>query len=156
MGRPYSHDLRARFVGALEDGMSASAAGRRMRISRSTAVRWAAIWYCEKRSCALAMGGDRRSGDLEAHADKIKGWLCDTPDLSLREIQSRLAELDVKTSISAIDRLLARHGLSFKKRPSLQKSKTAKMSRGPELIGGPCNPNCVPESSSSSTKVASM
>lgn len=155
MGRPYSQDLRARFVAALEDGMSASAAGRRMRISRSTAVRWAAIWYDEERACALAMGGDRRSGGLEAQADTIKGWLRDTPDLFLREIQTKLAELDVKASTSAIDRLLARHGLSFKKRPSSQKSKAAKMSRRPEPNGGLCNPNCVPKSSSSLTKVAS-
>ncbi len=135
MGRPYSHDLRARFVAALEDGMSASAAGRRMRISRSTAVRWAAIWHREKRACALAMGGDRRSGGLEAHANQIKAWLEEAPDLFLREIQARLAQRDVKTSISAIDRLLARHGMSFKKRPSSQKSKPAKMSRRPEPNG---------------------
>ena len=135
MGRPYSRDLRERFVAALEDGMSASAAGRRMRISRSTAVRWAAIWHREKRACALAMGGDRRAEALDVHADKIKGWLCDTPDLFLREIQAKLAKRDVKTSISAIDRLLARHGMSLKKRPSSQPSKAARMSRKPGPIG---------------------
>ncbi|HDR29646.1 IS630 transposase-related protein, partial [Rhodovulum sp.] len=42
MGKPYSSDLRQRFVAALDEGMSASAAGRRMRIARATAVRWAA------------------------------------------------------------------------------------------------------------------
>ncbi len=135
MGRPYSHDLRARFVAALEEGMSASGAGRRMRISRSTAVRWAAIWHREQRACALPMGGDRRSGDLDAHAGKIKEWLRDTPDLFLREIQARLAELDVKRSTSAIDRLLARYGVSLKKRPSSRKSKAARMLRGPEPNG---------------------
>lgn len=40
MGKPYSADLRQRFVAALDEGMSASAAGRRMRIARSTGVRW--------------------------------------------------------------------------------------------------------------------
>ncbi len=135
MGRPYSQDLRARFVAALDEGMSASGAGRRMRISRSTSVRWAAIWRSERRACALAMGGDRRSGGLEAHAEQIEEWLEEAPDLFLREIQARLAQRDVKTSISAIDRLLARHGMSFKKRPSSQKSKTAKMSRRPEPNG---------------------
>ena len=35
MGRPYSTDLRGRFVAALDEGMSASAAGRWMRISRN-------------------------------------------------------------------------------------------------------------------------
>ncbi len=135
MGRPYSPDLRARFVAALDEGMSASGAGRRMRVSRSTSVRWAAIWRCERRACALAMGGDRRSDGLEAHAEQIKEWLEEAPDLFLREIQARLAQREVKTSISAIDRLLARHGMSFKKRPSSQKSKAAKMSRRPEPNG---------------------
>ncbi|HDR28639.1 MAG TPA: IS630 family transposase, partial [Rhodovulum sp.] len=44
MGKPYSSDLRQRFVAVLDEGMSASAAGRRMRIARATAVRWAATW----------------------------------------------------------------------------------------------------------------
>ncbi len=155
MGRPYSQDLRARFVAALDEGMTASAAGRRMHISRSTSVRWAAIWRSEKRACALAMGGDRRSGGLEAHAGQIKAWLEEAPDLFLREIRARLAERGVKTSISAIDRLLARHGMSFKKRPSLQKNKAAKMSHRPEPNGSHRNPNCAPNSSSSLMKAVS-
>lgn len=106
-----------------------------MRIPRSTSVRWAAIWYREKRAWALAMGGDRRSEQLDAQADKIKGWLSDTPDLFLREIQARLAKHGVKTSISAIDRLLTRHGVSFKKRPSSPQSKAARTSRRPGPIG---------------------
>jgi len=146
MGRPYSHDLRARFVAALDDGMSASAAGVRMRIPRSTAVRWSAIWRQEKRACALPMGGDRRSGDLDAHADTIRDWLNDTPDLFLREIQARLAKRDVRTSTSAIDRLLTRHGMSFKKRPSSRKSKAAKMSHRGEPTGRHRNLNCAPTS----------
>ena len=64
MGKPYSSDLRQRFVAALDEGMSASAAGRRMRIARSTAVRWAATWQREGRAGALPMGGDRRSERL--------------------------------------------------------------------------------------------
>jgi len=33
MGKPYSSDLRQRFVAALDEGMSASAADRRMRVA---------------------------------------------------------------------------------------------------------------------------
>ena len=81
------------------------------------------------------MGGDRRSEALDAQADKIKGWLSEAPDLFLREIQARLAQLDVQTSTSAIDRLLARHGVSFKKRLLSQQSKAARMSRRPGPTG---------------------
>lgn len=118
MGRPYSSDLRERFVAALDEGMSASAAGRRMRIAKSTAVRWAAIWQREGRAEALRMGGDRRSEALEAHAAMILGWLEEKGDLFLSEIAARLAAQDIKASESGISRLLARHGVTRKKSPS--------------------------------------
>jgi len=108
MGKPYSSDLRQRFVAALDEGMSASAAGRRMRIARATAVRWAATWQREGRAEALPMGGDRRSDTLEAHASKILGWLKETPDLYLGEIVARLACEGIATSGSSVTRLLAR------------------------------------------------
>ena len=56
MGRAYSTDLPGRFVAALDKGMSASAAGRRLRIWRATSVRWAATWRGEGRAEALPMG----------------------------------------------------------------------------------------------------
>ena len=62
MGKPYSSDLRQQFVAALDQGMSASAAGRSMRITRAAAARWAATSRRESRAEALPMGGDRRCG----------------------------------------------------------------------------------------------
>ena len=115
MGKPYSSDLRGRFVAALDEGMSASAAGRRMRISCATAVRWAAAWHQEGRAEALPMGGDRRSEALEAHAPEILGWLEEKPDLFLREIVSRLTDAGVETSAMSVARLLVRHRITRKK-----------------------------------------
>ena len=126
MGKPYSSDLRGRFVAALDEGMSASAAGRRMRISRATAVRWAATWQMEGRAEALPMGGDRRSEALEAHAPGILGWLEEKPDLFLREIVSRLADAGVETSAMSVARLLVRHGITRKKRLWLLPSRRAR------------------------------
>lgn len=127
MGRPYSSDLRQRFVAALDEGMSACAAGRRMRIARSTAVRWAAIWQREGRAEALPMGGDRRSEVLEAHAASILGWLRDKPDLFVNEIVVRLADEGVEVSESGICRLLHRHGVTRKKRPSSRRNRPARI-----------------------------
>ena len=129
MGKPYSSDLRQRFVAALDEGMSASAAGRRMRIARSTAVRWAATWQREGRAEALAMGGDRRSEALDQLAPKVLGWLADKPDLFLGEIVTRLAEEDVKRSASSVARLLTRHGITHKRRPSSPPSRRARISQ---------------------------
>ena len=136
MGKPYSSDLRQRFVAALDEGMSASAAGRRMRVARATAVRWAATWQREGRSEALQMGGDRRSDALEIHAPKILGWLEETPDLFLSEIVARLADEGIETSGSSVARLLTRHGITRKKRLWLLPSRRAMTSQRPAPNGG--------------------
>ena len=135
MGKPYSSDLRQRFVAALDEGMSASAAGRRMRIARSTAVGSAATRQREGRAEALPMGGDRRSEALEAHAPKILGWLADKPDLFLGEIVSRLATQGVERSATSVARLLTRHGITHTKRLSLLRSRRARISRSPATNG---------------------
>ena len=82
------------------------------------------------------MGGDRRSEALEAHAPMILGWLEDTPDLFLREIVSRLADAGVETSAMSVARLLARHGITRKKRRWLRPSRRAKTLPAPALSGG--------------------
>lgn len=135
MGKPYSSDLRQRFVAALDEGMSASAAGRRMRIARSTAVRWSATWEREGRAEARPMGGDRRSEALEQHAPKILGWLEGKPDLFLGEIVARLVAEGVACSVSSIARLLARHGITRKKRLSSRPSRRARISPAPAPNG---------------------
>lgn len=135
MGRPYSGDLRQRFVAALDEGMSASAAGGRMRVARSTAIRWAAIWQREGRAEALPMGGDRRSAALEAHAATILSWLEETPDLFLSEIVERLAAEGIQSSESGVLRLLGRHGVTRKKRPSSPRNRCARTSPKPAQDG---------------------
>ena len=116
MGRAYSSDLRGRFVTLLERGFSASGAGRRLLVPRATATRWAAIWWREGRASALAMGGDRRSAALEAHAETIRGLVEARPDIFLREIVAELAAKDIVTSEDAVRALLVRHGITRKKR----------------------------------------
>jgi transposase len=146
MGKPYSSDLRHRFVAALDEGMSASAAGRRMRIARSTAVRWAAIWRKEGRAEALPMGGDRRSEALEAHAETILGWVAETPDLFLNEIAARLAAEGIESSESGISRLLNRHGVTRKKRQWSRRNSRGKTSPKPGPRGATRCPALTPQS----------
>jgi transposase len=81
------------------------------------------------------MGGDRRSDVLEAHAPTILGWLEETPDLFLGEIVARLADEGVATSGSSVARLLARHGITRKKRLWLLPSRPARISPRPALSG---------------------
>jgi transposase len=74
------------------------------------------------------MGGDRRSEALEAQAAEILGWLEDQPDLFLRAIVSRLADAGVGTPAMSVARLLARHGITLKKRLWSRRSRQARIS----------------------------
>lgn len=135
MGKPYSVDLRERFVALLDRGLSASAAGSQLLVARSTATRWGLIWRTEKRCAALPMGGDNRSAALEEHAGTILSWVEEKPDIFLREIVAQLVLQGVKTSEDAVSRLLSRHGITRKKRLSLPASETAKISSKPAQSG---------------------
>jgi transposase len=113
--KPYPDEFRVFVVEQVEAGWSRRAAGRRLRVSAATAVRWAE----HKRLTGRAERGPSKRkprSPLEAHT----GWLLELvdrePDLSLDQIVVRLAEaLDVTTSRSAVDRFFHRHGISFKK-----------------------------------------
>ncbi len=128
MGKAYSSDLRSRFVSLLERGLSASGVGRRLLVPRSTATRWAKIWRDEGRAEALAMGGDRRSAALEAHASTIRDLVEQRPDIFLHEIVADLASKGVSTSEDAVSALLTRHGITQKKRRCGRVNATARTS----------------------------
>lgn len=135
MGKPYSRDLRSRFVRLLDEGQSASGAGRQLMVARSTATRWGLIWRREARCAALPTGGDRRSAGLEAHAGFILSRVAERPDIFLREIVAELAAREVSASADAVSALLARHGVSRKKRPWSRASARARMSPRPAPNG---------------------
>ncbi len=77
------------------------------------------------------MGGDRRSEALEGHVGTILGWVEETPDLFLNEIVARLAGEGIGSSESGISRLLARHGVTRKKRQWSRRSNRGKASPRP-------------------------
>ena len=136
IGKAYSKDLRHRFVTLLDEGLSASSAGRQLLVTRSTAIRWAAIWRKEHRCEALPMGGDRRSAAIEEHAGAILSWIEEQPDLFLHEIAAKLEEEQgFQSSPDAISNLLARHGVTRKKRPSSPANAIGKTSLRPAPNG---------------------
>jgi len=70
MAKVYSQDLRERLIGAVEAGQSASAAGRVFRVSRSTAIKWAAHWRATG-AVPRAIPRKRYRWRLDAH----EAWL---------------------------------------------------------------------------------
>ena len=127
MGRALSNDLRYRLILTVERGSTASAAARRFGVGRSTAINWVARWRLTGRIEARPMGGDRHSHRMEAWAQTILGWIEETPDITLVEMQARLRGVGAPSAMGTLWRLLNRHAMTVKKRPDTLKNKRARM-----------------------------
>jgi len=62
------------------------------------------------------MGGDRHSHRMEAWAQTILGWIEETPDITLVEMQARLRGVGAPSAMGTLWRLLNRHAMTVKKR----------------------------------------
>ncbi len=127
MTAPLSNDLRLRVVTAIEGGLSRHAATARFGVSIAFAVRWHQRYRQTGHVAPKPIGGDRHSHHIEIHAEKILGWIDEQRDLTLVQMQSRLAEEGYHFSISAIWRLLKRHDYTVKKRRRMQQNSSVKM-----------------------------
>jgi putative transposase len=116
MVRPYSEDLRARVISAVEDDdLSCREAARRYRVSVSSAVKWLQHYRRTGRKKARPMGGDRRSV-LKPQRDWLLKLIAREDDLTLWAIASRLkAERGVRADASMLWRFFRKEGFSFKK-----------------------------------------
>jgi transposase len=116
MGTPLSEDLRVRVIQAVEEGSSRRQAAGRFGVSISSAIRWVEEWRQSRRTAALAQGGDRRSGRIEAEADFLLAQIAQTPDVTLAELQTLLREeRGVSVGIGTLWRFFDRRDISFKK-----------------------------------------
>lgn len=64
---------------------------------------------------------------MEAWAETILGWIEQTPDITLSEMQARLRAKQAPSATGTLWRLLNRHGLTVKKRPDMRKNRPARM-----------------------------
>lgn len=126
MTAPLSNDLRLRVVRAIDSGLSRRAAADKFDVSIASAVRWHQRYRETGSVKPKAMGGDRYSHHIEVHADKILSWIDERRDLTLAEIQARLARESYTFSLSAIWRLLKRHDYTVKKRPLTPTNKSGR------------------------------
>jgi len=119
MVRPYSEDLRARLIAAVEeDGLSRREAAQRYRVSASSAVKWLAQHRRTGRIKARPMGGDRRS-KLKPERAFLAKLMAAENDLTLAAMAARLlSERGVRADPSMLSRFFAAEGISFKKKRS--------------------------------------
>jgi len=128
MSKALSVDLRERVVRAVSDGASCRRAATRFGVSASSAIRWCARLRDTGSVVPGPLGGDRRSGRIEAHAGLILQEVERTPDMTLSELKAALAVSGVSASIATLWRFLDRHGITLKKRPCMRPSRTARTS----------------------------
>ena len=117
MVKPYSEDLRARVILAVEDDdLSCREAARRYRVSPSSAVKWLQHYRQTGRRSARPMGGDRRSV-LKPQREWLLKLIAKENDLTLMALSARLAaERGIKADASMLWRFFKAEGISFKKK----------------------------------------
>jgi transposase len=123
-----SLDLRVRVLGAVARGLSHRQAGERFGVSASSISRWRALEREQGEARARSVGGDRRSGRVDAHKPLILGLLEATPDLAIEELRRALADKGLVVGYGTIRRFFARHAITRKKRRRTPASKTGQTS----------------------------
>jgi transposase len=129
MGRPYSEDLRRRVVEGIESGMTYEEVADACGISISSVSRFLTRWRRSGSVSAKKFGGYKRHA-LEPYKDWIVRWVTAQPDLTLSELETRLAERNVVVSQTAIFRYLRHLGFTFKKKPARIRTRPARRRGG--------------------------
>jgi len=114
MTRPFSDDLRARVVRAVEAGESCRVVAGRFDIAVSTVVKWHQRYRATGSVAPAKIGGYRRPV-LDPHRDFILAQIAKVPHLTLFGLRNALASHGVRVSHNTIWTFLRREGLSFKK-----------------------------------------
>lgn len=128
MARALSIDLRHRVLDAMRQGATTHAAAERFGIAIATAVRWRSQDR-SGRSDPLPMGGDRRSGRIEAEADFLLALVDEADDITLHEMQRRLSdERGLTVGVGTLWRFFDRRGITWKKRPRTRANRIARTS----------------------------
>lgn len=112
--KPYSEDLRARIVRAVEEGMSKSGAARLFEVSLSSVKRYARI-AARGSSLEPRKGGGRPPKTDETTKKLLEGDVKERPAATVAERRRFLERVTGKTlSDSTVLRLLKRTGFSQK------------------------------------------
>jgi transposase len=125
MSKALSLDLRERVLSAVADGASHRAAAARFGVSAASVSRWRALEREQGDARPGPLGGDRRSGRIEAQGGLIRELLQATPDMTTEELRAALAGRGQSFGYGTLQRFFRRHGLTRKKRPAMRPSRTA-------------------------------
>ena len=128
MSKALSLDLRTRVLSAIAGGLSCRKAAERFGVSACSAIRWRARAQEQGDARPKPLGGDRRSGRVEAHATLILALVEETPDIALEELRAVRARRGVSVSYGTLWRFFRRHKITRKKRRRTPANRTARTS----------------------------
>lgn len=115
MSKALSLDLRVRVLAAVHAGATHREAGERFGVSAASVSRWRRLEREQGDAHPKALGGDRRSGRIEAHGEAVMAALGPDKDATLEEIRSRLAGQGLVFGFGTIQRFFIRHAITRKK-----------------------------------------
>jgi transposase len=139
MARALSLDLRERIVDAVECGLSRRAAAERFAVSESCAIKLLQRWT-RTGSVEPAKGG-KKPFSLEPHEALVRELVTAQPDITLDELQVRLAAASITVGRTSIHRFLKALGLTRKKRRSTRPSRNGPTSPRRAPLGARAKPS---------------
>ena len=113
MGKPYADDLRLVVVRLIEEGHTRPEVAELCGTSLSSVGRYVRR-YRASGSVSPDQFGGYKDYALAKYAERIRRWIAKQPDLTLVELQARLAEAWVKVAASSVFRFLRHLGLTYK------------------------------------------
>lgn len=128
MSKALSVDLRDRVIAAVDGGMSCRQAAARFGVSASSAIRWRSRVLTQGDVRPGPLGGDRRSGRVESHAELILGLVERRSDITLAELRAALAEQGVAVGMATLWRFFRRRRITLKKSRRTRTSRAVPMS----------------------------
>ena len=134
--RSYSGDLRERIVAARQAGHSAKEIARLFRVSKRSVERF---WekHVSTGSVEPKQRGGYRRSRLQEHDQTLRAWIKEKKDLTLAELQARIAQdLGIKLGTTALWHRLEHLGLSYKKNAARRRARPGgPPGRPPKLAG---------------------
>jgi transposase len=128
MSKSLSVDLRIRVLAAVAAGANHRQAAARFGVSAASVSRWRALDRVKGDVRPGPLGGDRRSGRIEAQAPLILGLLAETPDIAVEELRVALGARGHAFGYGTLLRFFARRRITRKKRARTPASRTARTS----------------------------
>ena len=116
MSKALSVDLRVRVLAVVAGGATHREAGARFGVSAASVSRWRKLERDQGDPRAMRLGGDRRSGRIEAHHAVVMAALGPGRDATIEEVRASLAQRGLVFGFGTIQRFFARHAITRKKR----------------------------------------